>query len=86
MSNIEIPNYVITDMEIIRKSGKYNMLNTQEVLNELFNRGCYKTLNWLFNEKLEKNSYASQFNSKKYLSALIALSEARYLAEYLSEN
>ena len=82
---IDVPVQVVMDIEMVRKGGKYNMFESQNVLNELYELECYETVNWLLDKNWREGSYKSQMDVNKYSAALSALSDTKKLAEVLSK-
>lgn len=80
-----IPTSVIVGLEEVRKSGKYNMLESQNVLNELFRLEYYEAVNWLLDPNWHEGSYRSQVDSKKYIAALKFLGDTKTLMKKLTE-
>ena len=83
--NIEVPTHIVIELEMVRRGGKYNMFDSQGVLNELYALGCYESVIWLFDENWKEGSFRSQVNKDRYAIALRALADAKVIAEVLSE-
>jgi len=66
----DIPHSVFEGMEEVRKGGKYNMFERQNVFNELFQLGFYEAVEWLLDPKWEEGSYRTQCDGKKYAAVL----------------
>ena len=97
---MNVPTSVIQDLELVRQGGKYNMLDCDGVLKELFDLGKYQTVVWLVNYPTPKSGgfLASSFmkedtdshyvraDRKKYVEALKVLGDTIHLANKLASE
>ena len=81
---MNVPTHVIQDLELVRQNGKYNMLDCDGVLKELFDLGKYQTVVWLMKE--DTDSHYVRADRKKYVEALKMLGDTIYLANKLASE
>jgi hypothetical protein len=79
----DIPDNVIHGLEVVRQSGKYNMLcESQNIFVELYHLGYYEAVSWLYDETREQKT-GNQVNSEKYVAALKLLGTINGVANKL---
>ena len=81
---MNVPTSVIQDLELVRQDGKYNMLDCDGVLKELFDLGKYQTVVWFMKE--DTDSHYVRADRKKYVEALKMLGDTIHLANKLASE
>lgn len=81
---MNVPTSVIQDLELVRQGGKYNMLDCDGVLKELFDLGKYQTVVWLMKE--DTDSHYVRADRKKYVEALKVLGDTIHLTNKLASE
>lgn len=80
---MNVPTYVIQDLELVRQSGKHNMLDSDGVLRELYDLGKYQTVLWLMKDT---DSNYVRVDREKYVEALKVLGDTIHLADKLASE
>lgn len=81
---MNVPTSVIQDLELVRQDGKYNILDCDGVLKELFDLGKYQTVVWFMKE--DTDSHYVRADRKKYVEALKMLGDTIHLANKLASE